>query len=197
MRPLKDVPLEVRQAFKRVFYTDLANYWDFTGFDIVRFDDEYIKSGDNSMEDVVRERFGDNAVELIKDLLGRKEETNFTYPEVKQDKYFVTVYDNPTTDRVYHVEVKGTKIEFGGLDLFITHPFKDGKQVNRYWGVFEGYSGMAVVGLIDSSGKDNCIAKFLEDIKVLPNPENTLKRLIVNMTNKYGVSPRYKESNNE
>ena len=55
-----------------------------------KFDDEFLKSGDRSMKDVVRERYGDKAVELIEGLLGKienKEDTVVNYPEVKIDKF--------------------------------------------------------------------------------------------------------------
>jgi hypothetical protein len=56
--------------FYDVFGVKLAKYW--LGpyrLDITKFDDEVIKSGDRSMKDVIREKYGQGAVELIEALL--------------------------------------------------------------------------------------------------------------------------------
>jgi len=56
--------------FQDVFGVRLSKYW--LGpyrLDITKFDDEVIHSGDRSMKDVVREKYGPGAVELIEALL--------------------------------------------------------------------------------------------------------------------------------
>jgi hypothetical protein len=56
--------------FKSTFGMNLSNYMDgLTGFDICRFDDEIVQSGDGCMEDVVRDRWGQVGVDIIKELL--------------------------------------------------------------------------------------------------------------------------------
>ena len=56
--------------FYDVFGVKLARYW--LGpyrLDITKFDDEVVKSGDRSMKDVICEKYGPGAVELIEVLL--------------------------------------------------------------------------------------------------------------------------------
>jgi hypothetical protein len=57
--------------FQNIFGTPLKPYWDnITGFDIVRFDEKLIKSPNGkSISDVVLERYGKDAVELVEALL--------------------------------------------------------------------------------------------------------------------------------
>jgi hypothetical protein len=58
------------REFDRVFGVALANYFDnFTGFDVIGFDDEVVKSGDGCMADVVREKYGQRALDMIEELL--------------------------------------------------------------------------------------------------------------------------------
>lgn len=57
--------------FQRVFGTRLSLYWDnITGFDVIKFDDGWIKSGDGSMHDAVLEKYGEEGVQIIKGLIG-------------------------------------------------------------------------------------------------------------------------------
>lgn len=58
--------------FQRVFGVKLRPFWDpLTGFDVVKFDDEFIKAGDDvSTADAVKEKYGTEALDLIKSLLG-------------------------------------------------------------------------------------------------------------------------------
>lgn len=58
--------------FKRTFGRSIGPYMDkFTGFDVLKFDDEVIQPPDGkSTEEVVRERYGEDAVTLIRNLIG-------------------------------------------------------------------------------------------------------------------------------
>ena len=61
------------REFLETFHTSLSGYFDnLLGFDVVLFDDGHIHSGEESMADVVRERYGDGGVLLIEQLLGVK-----------------------------------------------------------------------------------------------------------------------------
>jgi len=60
-----------KRDFKRYFGTELRSYWHpLLGFDIVRFDDEVVKSGNMSVRDAVQQSYGMDAVALIHKLLG-------------------------------------------------------------------------------------------------------------------------------
>lgn len=66
----RDAIRRYEQEFFLIFGVALRSYMDpYTGFDICRFDDEFIKSGDDSMEDVVRRKYGTGAVEIIRALI--------------------------------------------------------------------------------------------------------------------------------
>lgn len=59
-----------KKRFYALFGVSLESLWDFyTGFDIVRFDDEVIKSGDDAMRVCIRDKYGDEAVSMIKELI--------------------------------------------------------------------------------------------------------------------------------
>ena len=62
---------ENAKEFKRIFRINLKPLWDnITGFDIVRFDEELIKSPDGqSIEDVIQAEYGNEGVNIIKSLL--------------------------------------------------------------------------------------------------------------------------------
>jgi hypothetical protein len=68
-REKKDLYVKHAPEFQQIFGVRLKPYYDLlTGFDIIKFD-ELIKPGeDDSLEQAVRERFGDRAVELVKAL---------------------------------------------------------------------------------------------------------------------------------
>lgn len=59
------------KEFQRIFGVSLKSYYDyFTGFDIVKFDEECIKTPDNkSMREVVFESYGEEGEELINTLI--------------------------------------------------------------------------------------------------------------------------------
>jgi hypothetical protein len=59
------------RKFAEVFGVALRPYWDnITGFDIVKFDDDFIKSPENkSMGDTVLETYGQEAFDLIRKLI--------------------------------------------------------------------------------------------------------------------------------
>ena len=69
MKSIKDLPHKLVRDFENTFGVKLSDYWDFTGFAIVKFDDEFLKSGDRCMADTVRERYGQPAEDLIRELL--------------------------------------------------------------------------------------------------------------------------------
>ena len=57
------------KQFHRIFNTSLARYWDnLTRFDTIKFDEEFIKSGDKNMGLVILEKYGQEAVDLIQSL---------------------------------------------------------------------------------------------------------------------------------
>ena len=62
---------ENAKEFKQIFRINLKPLWDnITGFDIVRFDDEFIKSPDGqSMKDIIQAEYGNEGVSIIKSLL--------------------------------------------------------------------------------------------------------------------------------
>lgn len=57
--------------FFKIFKTPLKKYWlgNAQGFDVINFDAEIVKSGAESMAEVIRSKFGHRAVQLIKELL--------------------------------------------------------------------------------------------------------------------------------
>jgi len=57
--------------FERIFGERLAKFWlgEHGRLDVTRFDEEIVRSGGNFMADVVEERYGHEAVELITQLL--------------------------------------------------------------------------------------------------------------------------------
>jgi len=60
---------ENRQRFQEIFGDNLEDYWDLTGFDVIKFDD-LIKPIDGvSTEDTVREKYGQEAVDFVYSLM--------------------------------------------------------------------------------------------------------------------------------
>lgn len=60
------------QEFYRIFQVNLKNYFPnyLTGFDIVKFDDEVIKTPDDiSMSQHIKEKYGEDGHHLIKILI--------------------------------------------------------------------------------------------------------------------------------
>jgi hypothetical protein len=59
------------RPFIQIFGVKLMAYFDFlTGFDIVRFDELFLKSPDGkSVKDVVLEKYGKEGLKIIEDLL--------------------------------------------------------------------------------------------------------------------------------
>lgn len=58
------------RQFEQVFGQKLKLYWDnMTGFNIVKFDDEIVLSGDSCMKDKVQERWGQAGVDLMMALI--------------------------------------------------------------------------------------------------------------------------------
>jgi hypothetical protein len=70
--------------FRRIFGLPLREFFDnLAGFNIVKFDDEVVKSGDDCMRDVVQARWGEPGVSLIYRLIGKPEEKQETKPAPK------------------------------------------------------------------------------------------------------------------
>lgn len=67
-----------RQArdFERIFKANLKDYWlpGPLGFDIIKFDDDVVKSGNMSVRDAVQQTYGMDAVALCHELLGIRKE---------------------------------------------------------------------------------------------------------------------------
>ena len=60
-----------RNEFRRLFKADLSKYYahPVLGFDVVKFDDEIVKSGTQSVRAAILQTWGPDAVRLIQDLL--------------------------------------------------------------------------------------------------------------------------------
>lgn len=62
--------------FQQIFGVRLKTYWDnIIGFDCVKFDEEFIQSGDESCHDVIKAKYGDEASRICRVLLGEKDTT--------------------------------------------------------------------------------------------------------------------------
>ena len=69
--PNKKLFLGEERTFQRIFGTHIKPYINLvTGFDLVKFDEEVVKSGTRSMEEVLRERYGEDSIHVIKRLIG-------------------------------------------------------------------------------------------------------------------------------
>lgn len=63
-------PTEHARKFKNIFGREFHDFWNIVyGFDIVKFDDEIVKSGDKSVKEVIQENYGEEAVNLILGIL--------------------------------------------------------------------------------------------------------------------------------
>jgi hypothetical protein len=78
MADLKDIVVNNAKNFQkyandfyRVFGVGLKKYWlnHILGFDIVTFDTEVIKSGEKAMAEVVREKYGEEGLQIIEALI--------------------------------------------------------------------------------------------------------------------------------
>ena len=58
-------------SFQRVFGVSLRKYWinHLLGFDIIKFDNEVVKSGDRCMSTVVLEKYGKDGLMIIEELI--------------------------------------------------------------------------------------------------------------------------------
>ena len=64
------IPKQLGYDFHRFFGTYPTSFWDiYTGFDIIKFDDYIAPSEDQSLEEYILERHGEQAVSIIKRLL--------------------------------------------------------------------------------------------------------------------------------
>lgn len=62
---------EENKAFRETFSMDIYRFWDWSGFDVIKFD-EVIKTPDGiSCSDFVRSQYGDDAVTLLNRLIKR------------------------------------------------------------------------------------------------------------------------------
>lgn len=61
----------LQHEFRLVFGVPIAGFWDnnLVGFNLVKFDDQFVQSGDRSIREVVQERFGDRGVSIILQLI--------------------------------------------------------------------------------------------------------------------------------
>lgn len=61
--------------FGRIFGVNLRDYYEdhIYGFDVVKFDDEFVKSGDEAMSAKVLRDYGEEGVNVILRLLGSEE----------------------------------------------------------------------------------------------------------------------------
>ena len=67
---IKQVYKDNEREFQRVFCTQLSKYWNpMFGFDIVKFDELHIKSGDGCMGDKIIADYGQAGNDIIKQLL--------------------------------------------------------------------------------------------------------------------------------
>ena len=70
MQKLKNGYLKNARQFKQTFGVELRPYFDLvTGFDVIKFDDEFIKSGDGACSEKVKTDYGAGAVRLIEALI--------------------------------------------------------------------------------------------------------------------------------
>lgn len=84
--------LQFAGPFFDLFRAQLSKYWEgnLMGFNLSKFDEDYIKSGDLSILDVVQEKWGDvgkHMIELLIDPMAHEAELNFqtvlTFPTSK------------------------------------------------------------------------------------------------------------------
>ena len=63
--------LKYAGSFQSVFGVSLGKFWSvLTGFDIVKFDEEFMKTPDGiSTEEFVRQKYGELGISIIKGLL--------------------------------------------------------------------------------------------------------------------------------
>jgi hypothetical protein len=58
------------KEFRDIFHTSLNQYLDsITGFDSIKFDEEFLKSGNKSMVSVLKKKYGQESVLLIEKLI--------------------------------------------------------------------------------------------------------------------------------
>jgi hypothetical protein len=66
----KDTIQTYGRIFEAIFKVRLSNYWNpLHGFDVCKFDDQVIKSGDGNMSDKIKTVYGEEAQKLIITLL--------------------------------------------------------------------------------------------------------------------------------
>lgn len=61
-------------SFRKIFGVSLFGFWDhFLGFDVIKFDDEFVNPRDGeSCKNVVLEKYGPEGLKIIKRLLERR-----------------------------------------------------------------------------------------------------------------------------
>ena len=60
---------ENRRQFEAIFNDNLANYWDLTGFDIIKFDKSIAPGDGVSLQDALLKRYGEEATAFIENLI--------------------------------------------------------------------------------------------------------------------------------
>ncbi len=61
----------LQHEFRSIFGVAIKDFWfdNLCGFNLGKFDDEFLQSGDLSMREVVQERYGDKGVNIILQLI--------------------------------------------------------------------------------------------------------------------------------
>jgi len=68
---VNDARIEHAKEFRAVFGVNLKDFWGALGFDVVAFDVNFIKSPDRfSCAEAIRAKYGDRAVQIVRDLMG-------------------------------------------------------------------------------------------------------------------------------
>jgi len=59
------------KRFDELFGVDLESFWDVTGFDVIKFDEEFVKPPYGvSTADAIRSRYGSEACTFVRGLIG-------------------------------------------------------------------------------------------------------------------------------
>lgn len=66
-------PVEERRRFKLMFKRDLMSFWDFFGFDVVKFDKWIAPVEGQSTAEAVEDKYGKDAVQFALLLIGAPE----------------------------------------------------------------------------------------------------------------------------
>jgi hypothetical protein len=76
----------VAKEFKRLFNANIWDYWEpLFGFDVVKFDDNVVQSGDGCMADVTREKFGQEGEDYLEKILNNEIEQVYFMQQEEED----------------------------------------------------------------------------------------------------------------